>query len=139
MMLATGCAVGASPAAVQDGTYRLFATSDQGGQVAAGAPVLTIALDRVTLTEGADTTPAAFGEATEPLVVCPPSGRGSPVSLDAPLSVDGVVFTRPALVGDCGQTTPVRVTLVDLDATDTSLRFPFTRWAEFCALTDPDC
>ncbi len=60
MMLATGCAVGASPAAVQDGTYRLFATSDQGGQVAAGAPVLTIALDRVTLTEGADTTPAAI-------------------------------------------------------------------------------
>ncbi len=61
------------------------------------------------------------------------------MSLDAPLSVDGVVFTRPALVGDCGQTTPVRVTLVDLDATDTSLRFPFTRWAEFCDLTDPDC
>jgi hypothetical protein len=139
MLLAAGCGDSASPAAVQDGAYRLFATSAQGGQVAAGAPELTIAVDRVTFTEGADTTTAAFGEATEPLVVCPPSGQGSPVSLDAPLSVDGVVFTRPALVGDCGQTTPVRVILVDLDATDTDLGFPFTRWAEFCDLTDPDC
>jgi hypothetical protein len=33
----------------------------------------------------------------------------------------------------------VRVTVVDLEATDTDLGFPFTRWAELCDVTDPDC
>ncbi|MGA7690254.1 MAG: hypothetical protein WCA29_13610 [Jiangellales bacterium] len=139
MLLAAGCGDGASAAAVQDGTYRLFATSAQGGLTAAGAPQMTIADDTVTLTEGADTATATLGEPTGQLVVCPPSGQDSPVSLDRPLSVGAVGFRRPALVGDCGQTTPMRVTLVDLAAPDTSLGFPFTRWAEFCDLTDPDC
>lgn len=139
LLLAAGCADDSSPAQVQDGSYRLFATSESATIDATGAPGLLIDADTVSLTDGADTSTVVLGEPTEQRVVCPPSGEGSPLSLDAALSVDGVTLTRPALFGDCGQTTPVRVTLVDLESTDTSLRFPFTRWAEFCDVTDPDC
>lgn len=139
LLLAAGCADDASPAPVQDGSYRLFATSESTTIDAAGAPGLQIDAAAVRLTDGADTSTVTLGELTEQRVVCPPSGEGSPQSLDAPLRVDGVTFTRPALFGDCGQTTPVRVTLVDLGSTDSSLKFPFTRWAEFCDVTDPDC
>jgi hypothetical protein len=139
LLLAAGCADDVSPAQVQDGSYRLFATSESTSVDAAGASELLIDADTVSLTDGANTSTVVLGEPTDERVVCPPSGEGSPLSMDVPLSVDGVTFTRPALFGDCGQTTPVRVTLVDLESTDTSLRFPFTRWAEFCDVTDPDC
>jgi hypothetical protein len=34
---------------------------------------------------------------------------------------------------------PVRVTLIDLDGLDDDLLPPYTNWAEFCDVTDPDC
>jgi hypothetical protein len=49
-------------------------------------------------------------------------------------------MTRPALFGDCGQTTPQRVALVDLDSLNQEPRpMPFTRWVEFCNTADRDC
>jgi hypothetical protein len=49
-------------------------------------------------------------------------------------------LASPAVVGDCGQTTPKRVTLVDLDSYDEAGGpFKYTRWVEFCDTTDPDC
>ena len=100
---------------------------------------LQITGDSVVLTQGSATVEGTLGQpgATE-YVLCPPDGEGSPRPLDAPLDVGGVRLTSPALFGDCGQTKPVRVTLVDLDAT-TEASLPFQDWAEFCDTKDPDC
>ena len=35
-----------------------------------------------------------------------------------PLTVGSVALSAPAIFGDCGQTTPKRLTLVDLDSYD---------------------
>jgi hypothetical protein len=100
---------------------------------------LQITGDTIVLTQGAGTVQGTLGPAgSEEYVLCPPDGTGSPRPLESPIEVDGVQMASPALFGDCGQTTPVRVTLVDLTAT-TDQVFPFQTWAEFCDTTDPDC
>ena len=142
VLLLAGCSGGSDgdslgPAAVADGSYQLLATS------ASQEPDATVSLqitgDSVVLTQGSATVEGTLGQpgATE-YVLCPPDGKGSPRPLDAPLDVGGVRLTSPALFGDCGQTKPVRVTLVDLDAT-TEASLPFQDWAEFCDTKDPDC
>ena len=49
-----------------------------------------------------------------------------------------VRLEAPAVFGDCGVTTPVRVTIVDLDAPGEG-RPPYARWVEFCLAADSDC
>jgi hypothetical protein len=142
ILLLAGCSGGSDgdsqgPAAVADGAYQLLATSTS------QAPDATVSLqitgDSVVLTQGSTTVEGTLGQpgATE-YVLCPPDGKGSPRPLGTPIEVGGVQLTSPALFGDCGQTKPVRVTLVDLDAT-TEAAFPFQNWAEFCDTKDPDC
>jgi hypothetical protein len=131
----TGASQG--PAEVPDGSFRLLATSSD--QEPDPAATLQIAGDTVVLTQGSDTDTGALGQAVEgDYVLCPPGGRGSPRPLDTPVEIGGVRLTSPAVFGDCGQTKPVRVTLVDLAATSDTA-FPFNRWAEFCDTKDPDC
>jgi hypothetical protein len=142
VLVLAGCAGGTGgdppgPAAITDGSYRLLATS--AGQDPDATVSLTITGDTLVLTQGSDTTEDSLGQPGDTeYVLCPPGGTGSPRPLSAPIDVDGVHLARPALFGDCGQTTPVRVTLVDLDAT-TDQAFPFATWAEFCDTGDPDC
>jgi hypothetical protein len=137
-----GCSGGSDgdsqgPAAVADGSYRLLATSTS--QDPDAIVSLQITGDSVVLMQGSDTLEGTLGQpvGTE-YVLCPPDGKGPPRPLDAPLDVGGVRLTSPALFGDCGQTKPVRVTLVDLDET-TEASLPFQDWAEFCDTKDPDC
>ncbi len=142
VLLLAGCSGGSDgdsqgPAAIVDGSYKLLATSTS------QAPDATVSLqitgDSVVLTQGSGTVEGTLGQlgATE-YVLCPPDGKGSPRPLGTPVEVDGVQLASPALFGDCGQTKPVRVTLVDLDAT-TDAPLPFQNWAEFCDTKDPDC
>jgi hypothetical protein len=141
-LLLGGCSGGSDgdsqgAATVADGAYRLLATS------ASQEPDATVSLqitgDALVLTQGSDTVEGTLGQpvGTE-YMLCPPDGRGSPRPLDTPVEVGGVALANPALFGDCGQTRPVRVTLVDLSAT-TDQTFPFRNWAEFCDTRDPDC
>ena len=128
---------GRSPADISDGTYRLLATS--AGQDADPTVQLQISGDVVVLTQGPDSVQGTLRQAgSAEYVLCPPDGTGSPRPLGSPVEVAGVRLASPALFGDCGQTTPVRVTLVDLSTT-TDQAFPFQRWAEFCDTADPDC
>ena len=132
----TGCQSG--PAAVGNGDYRAYAASDEVGAV----PPVTLVIDGSTLTFGENDvlTTAELGNAAGEFVVCPPSGRGSPTVLGPALSLGTTGFQSPAIVGDCGNTAPARVTVVDLASTsDQEGPFPFTRWVEFCDTTDPDC
>jgi hypothetical protein len=141
-LLLAGCSGGSDgdsqgPAAVADGSYRLLATSTT--QDPDATVSLQITGDSVVLTQGSETVEQTLGQpvGTE-YVLCPPDGKGSPRSLGTPVEVGGVQLASPALFGDCGQTKPVRVTLVDLDET-TEAAFPFQDWAEFCDTKDPDC
>lgn len=140
VVLLAGCSSDSpagSPADVTDGSYTLFATSSSKAPDAAVS--LTVAGDSVELTQGGDTVQATLGEAGDTkYTLCPPGGEGSPLPLDMPVEVGSVKLDQPALFGDCGQTKPVRVTLVDLAATNEQA-FPFATWIEFCDTTDPDC
>jgi len=137
-----GCSGGSDgsargPAALSDGTYRLLATS--ASQDPDPTVTLEIIGDTVELTQGTDSVQGALGQAgSGEYVLCPPDGTGSPRPLGSPVEVGEVRLANPALFGDCGTTTPVRVTLVDLSVT-TDQVFPFQNWAEFCDTTDPDC
>jgi hypothetical protein len=142
VILLAGCSGGSDgdsqgPAAIADGSYQLLATSTS------PAPDATVSLqisgDSVVLTQASGTVEGTLGQpgATE-YVLCPPDGKGSPRPLGTPVEVGGVQLASPALFGDCGQTKPVRVTLVDLETT-TEDAFPFQNWAEFCDTKDPDC
>jgi hypothetical protein len=142
VLLLAGCSGGSDgdsqgPAAIADGSYQLLATSTS--QEPDATVSLKITGDSVVLIEGSGTVEGTLGQpaATE-YVLCPPDAKGSPRPLGTPVEVGGVQLASPALFGDCGQTKPVRVTLVDLDAT-TEDAFPFQNWAEFCDTKDPDC
>jgi hypothetical protein len=125
------------PGDLADGSYRLFAASSSGALRDQAS--LEIAGDKVVITQGADVVEATLDSATaDSYVLCPPGGAGNPRLLDALVTIGSLDLARPALFGDCAQTQPVRVTVVDLDSS-TDNAFPFTRWAEFCAVTDPDC
>ena len=125
------------PAAISDGAYAYLASSAGGG---AQAATLTIDGDSLSLTGDAAPVTATIGEPAAEAVLCPPSGKGQPSTLGTPLTVGSVALASPAIFGDCGQTTPKRVTLVDLDSYDEAAGpFKYTRWVEFCDTTDPDC
>ena len=124
------------PAEVSDGAYAYLASSAGGSAPAAS---LTIAGDTLTLSGDAGVT-APIGEPASEAVLCPPSGKGQPSTLGTPLTVGSVALASPAIFGDCGQTTPKRVTVVDLDSYDEAGGpYKYTRWVEFCDTTDPDC
>ena len=132
----TACQSG--PSAVASGDYRGYAASAEVGEV----PPVTLTIDGSTLTFGENDvlTTAELGAGGDEYVVCPPSGSGYPALLGPPLSLGPVTFDSPAIIGDCGVTAPVRVTVVDLTSVDDEQGlFPFTRWVEFCDTTDPDC
>ncbi len=91
------------------------------------------------IAQGSESVQVTLGDPVSPqYVLCPPGGQGSPRPVDAAVQVDGLQMRQPALFGDCGQTSPSRVTLVDLAST-TDGAFPFAVWAEFCDSADPDC
>lgn len=132
----TGCQSGPDP--ITDGSYRLLATST--GATTDPTLTATIAGSSLTLRTPTSEATATIGSPGPTFVLCPPKGRGQPMTLgnDA-LTVDQVTLTRPAIFGDCASTTPERITLVDLDGVDTSRQLPFTRWAEFCRTGSRDC
>ena len=124
------------PQAPTDGSYVYLASSEGSTQSTA----LAIAGEQVALTQGSGTTTASMGDPAPPAVLCPPSGEGRALTLDAPLTIGAVALASPALFGDCGQTTPKRVTVIDLDSyEEAGGPFGYTRWVEFCETSDPDC
>lgn len=136
LLLLAGCQ--ASPQAVAPGEYNLFATSEMTSPAADAR--LAVKDQVVTIESGSNTWESTLGAPSQSVVLCPPSGPGAPATLGAPLTLGDLQLTRPAIFGDCGQTKPIRVTVVDLDSYNNGeTRFPFTRWAEFCKTTDPDC
>lgn len=136
LLLLTGCQAG--PQLVAPGAYRLLSTSSSTSPSTSAA--LAVVANTVTVTTGSDTWTSVIGEPGQSVVLCPPSGRGAPSALGEPLSLGEIELTRPAIFGDCGQTRPRRVTVVDLDSYNGGeTRPPFTRWAEFCNTVDPDC
>ena len=135
-LVLAGCQSG--PQSVPDGTYRLFADASTTSPGAADG--LTIASGTVTLTADGATSTAELGAASSEYLLCPPSGKGTARTLGSALTINGTDYTKPAIYGDCGQTKPVRVTIIDLDSyNDGATQLPFTRWAEFCDTSDPDC
>lgn len=126
-----------APSEVSDGAYAYLASSAGGS---APAVSLTIAGDAITLTGDTGPVTATIGEPATEAVLCPPSGKGQPAKVGTALNVGSVALASPAIFGDCGQTTPMRVTLVDLDSYDEAGGpYKYTRWVEFCDTTDPDC
>jgi hypothetical protein len=132
----SGCSTG--PADIADGEYRAIAVSQEISTV----PRADVAVESgaLTFTTPAGSTTVTQTPGKQEFVVCPPSTRGTPALIGSELDVDGTTFRMPAVIGDCGQTTPERITLVDLASIgDDSAPFPFTRWIEFCDTSDPDC
>lgn len=124
------------PAPVGDGSYAFLASSAGG----TGPATLDIAGQELTLTQAGASTKGTIGEAAPETVLCPPAGKGQPLRVDASLSVGTVELAAPAIFGDCGQVTPKRVTVVDLNSFDTAAGpFGYARWVEFCSTGDPDC
>lgn len=76
-------------------------------------------------------------------LLCPPAGYGTGVTLDGPVTIAGKTFSAPMVFGDCGATTPYRLTIVDLSTkappASRAATVPFSQWMEFCLRTDPDC
>jgi hypothetical protein len=134
-LVATACG-GASGAEISDGTYRAFAVAE--GEV----PDAELSIDGQSLAlMGANRTIEMTLEADgESYPVCGTDRDDDVFALGTAVTVGDVDYTRAGLFGDCGVTTPVRVTLVDLESYDETLGVvPFARWAEFCDVTDPDC
>lgn len=135
-LLLVGCQSG--PQSVPDGTYRLLSDASTTGPGAGDS--LEISSNAVTLTSGGATTSAELGAATDQYTFCPPSGKGTARSLGSRLTINGTDYATPAIFGDCGQAKPARVTIVDLDSyNDDATPLPFSSWAEFCDVSDPDC
>ncbi len=135
-LLLTGCQSG--PTSILVGNYRLLADATTSSPNTAAE--LAVTDTTVALTADGSTTSADLGAATSSYTLCAPSGKGTATELSAPLSINGTDFSHPAIYGDCGQTKPVRVTIIDLDSyNNDATKLPFARWAEFCNTTDPDC
>lgn len=133
----SGDSTAGGPEPVADGSYRLLATSST--QEPQTDATLQVDGAQVVITQGSESVQGRLGDPVRSQhILCPPDGQGSPRSLAAAVQVDGLQMRQPALFGDCGQTSPSRVTLVDLAST-TDEAFPFATWAEFCDSTDPDC
>ena len=135
-VLLAGCQQ-SGPEDVNAGEY-LFYASSSGSGLPDGA--LTVEDSSILLTQGTELTNVAMGQSRESYVLCPPSGEAEPTPLVGTLTIGDMGLTSPALFGDCGEVRPIRVTIVDLDSFDEAAGgLPFTRWAEFCEATDPDC
>lgn len=132
----SGCSKG--PAVIADGEYKAFAVSPEISTVARAN--VAVESGALTFTTPAGSTTVAQTPGEQEFVVCPPSTRGQPALIGSELDVDGTTFQMPAVIGDCGQTKPKRITVVDLASASVDAGpFPFTRWIEFCDTTDPDC
>ncbi len=133
--LVVSACTSSAPDDLVDGVYRGFASSD------GDAPEATLVIegDIVTITEDDATSVYTITAGTEQYVVCPDEVKGVPSLLDASLAVGDVALLEPAIFGDCGGVRPMRVTLMDLTSREDRLAFPFTRWVEFCDVTDDDC
>jgi hypothetical protein len=134
VVILAGCG-SSSPAAVVDGTYEEFAASDGASSEAS----LTISGSSFVLATEAALVEASLAESGPSFVVCPPDGEGEVRLMSKPFTIGGIDFSAPGVFGDCGETRPVRVTVVDVDSADPGLAFPFTEWVELCDMTDPDC
>lgn len=129
-------ACGGTSAEITDGSYRTFAAADGAG------PDLSLDVDgdALTFTGPGGTTEATLGESAGSYPVCGPDQDAPVLRVGTPVMVGDDEWADPGLFGDCGITSPVRVTLVDLDSLDDSLGVvPFARWVELCDLADPDC
>jgi hypothetical protein len=140
LVLLAGCSSSGQsadgPQPVADGSYAFLASSAGG----TGSATLEISGNQVTLAQDGSSTTGTMGAVATEAVLCPPSGKGQPVELDASLTVGELALAAPAIFGDCGGVTPKRVTVVDLDSYDEGAGpFSYTRWVEFCDTTDPDC
>ncbi len=133
-LVLAGC--GSGPSDVADGSYRAYATS---GTQSLDAD-LTITGEQAIVTTGDAESTFAIGVPGDSFVLCPPDGSGQPRPLDGQLTFGTLTLDEPAVFGDCGTTSPLRVTLVDLASYDAANGpFPFMEWVEFCDLEDPDC
>lgn len=134
--LLAACSSG--PAEPGNGEYRAFAAAAG----LPGAPGASVAISdgAAEVTADGATSRSALTERSLDQVLCPPDAKGSAWTLDAGIVIGGIAFEEPAIIGDCGTSAPVRITLVDLASGSESVRpFPFTRWIEFCDVSDPDC
>jgi hypothetical protein len=136
-LIMAGCS-SSSPEAISDGEYQTYATSDSTSDP---SPVnLTISGDDATFSIDGETLSVTIGAAGGEYVVCPPDTKGAVRSLGAALTLGSLTLTQPAMFGDCGVTSPNRVTIVDLDSVSADAGpFPFGRWIEMCNVTDSDC
>ncbi len=55
------------------------------------------------------------------------------------MTVGDLTLVAPAMFGDCGDSAPELVTVVDLDSATESGPLPFSRWIEFCNVESADC
>ena len=134
VVVLAGCSSG--PADVADGQYRAFAWSGVGDP---GASVLVTG-DQLDVSSSAGTEALAVGDPANSYVLCPPDGTGRPRLLNGRLAIGDLVMRQPAVFGDCGTTSPRRLTIVDIASYDPSQGpFPFTTWVEFCDVKDADC
>lgn len=137
-LLLAGCS-SSGPADVASGDYRAFAASDAVGATPEATLSVSDSAFTFTPTDGARAS-ATSSPGTAEFVLCPPDTTGTPTLLGPSLTIGTVTLQQPAVFGDCGQTTPKRITVVDLASASTDVGpFPFTRWIEFCDTADPDC
>lgn len=135
VVLVVACG-GGGTAEIADGSYRAFAVAE--GEV----PDLTLEIDGDTLavTGPGGITEARLGAIAGSYPVCGIEAEGDVVEVDTAVTVGAVEWANPGIFGDCGITSPERVTLVDLDSHDEALGVvPFARWVELCDTVDPDC
>ncbi len=135
VVLVVACG-GGGAAEIADGSYRAFAVAE--GEV----PDLSLEIDgnALTFTGPGGITEASLGAIAGAYRVCGTETEDDVVEVDTAVTVDAVEWANPGIFGDCGITSPERVTLVDLDSHDEALGVvPFARWIELCDTTDPDC
>ena len=126
---------GGGPDSVGDGEYTFYASS---GTAPSGATAV-VSGDDITFTVDGSDTVATLGDETAEFTLCPPDTTGTAQALGVSLTVGSVEIADAAVFGDCGTTSPSRITVVDIAAIDESLQFPFVNWVEFCDTSDEDC
>jgi len=134
-LVAAACG-GTSGAEISDGTYRAFAVAE--GEV----PDAELSIDgqSLVLTGANGAIQMTLETDGESYAVCGTDRDDDVFAVGTAVTVGEVDYNRAGLFGDCGVTTPVRVTLVDLESYDEMLGVvPFARWVELCDVTDPDC
>ncbi len=129
----TACGT-SSPAAIEDGSYVAYGSSDDAVPEAS----MEIAGDSVTITEAGMQQSLTKTKGIVEYTVCGTDGVGAPSPLEPGFTVGLLAFTNPAIYGDCGVTAPKRVTIIDLDSVEPD-GSTFSRWLEFCDISDADC